>query len=239
MQPVAPTPGTPGTPPTPGTQPGDEGSLGNTPAERLRRFEQIAPNEYVREYRLTVLHRLLMRGLALDQISQMMGLSVTTVGRLRLDLNNRMRQSARMADPALMRGQTLAFYEAMKEEALRPTLSNNVPVRVRLEAFRVAMQAEADKQRFLHMTGFFDAYRVKPNPDILDGEVDENGNPVASRDRNGGLTRYLDYIVMGKEDGVADVLNEGAVPDGSDDMDAGPDADIEGVAEEADFSEGS
>ena len=94
-----------------------------TPANRLRQVGERATG-YEREYRLGLLHRLLMRKLPLDSIAQELQVSVHTVMRDRKELHRRLRTQASQLDANGLIGETLGFYSEIQGMALRMASSS-------------------------------------------------------------------------------------------------------------------
>jgi len=133
-----------------------------TPGQRLRSVSARASN-YEREYRLKLLHRMLMRNVPLDEIAQELGVSVATVQRDRRELFGRLRQAANSLDVELLVGDTLGFYKEVQAMALRTSSMTKTPLPIRLAALRTALAAQNDQHRFLQTAGVYEVlrYRVK------------------------------------------------------------------------------
>ena len=84
----------------------DEGVTANS---RLHQVRHRA-SQYEREFRLRLLHRMLMRGIPLDEIARELDISVSTVIRDRKELWDRLRTAAKKLDINLLIGDTMAFY---------------------------------------------------------------------------------------------------------------------------------
>lgn len=161
-------------------------------SDRIDAMAVASPN-YSREYQLQLLHKLTLRGLPLDNVASMMGISLNTVIILRRHLHVRLREEAKFIDIHLLAGKTRAFYEEIKHTAMRIASDTtrtdnapNVPPRTRLEALRVAVLAEDSFHRFLTVSGFFANTTFKPS------ERDDEDGPDG---RVGQLLNMVSYII--------------------------------------------
>ncbi|WP_439813831.1 hypothetical protein [Zavarzinia sp. CC-PAN008] len=132
-----------------------------TPGERIQHVARHAP-EYLTEYRLTVLHRLMLRQLPLEMIAHTLGCSVRFVFRLRKELCARLVSDASGLDPYEIGGRAVAFYEENRAAFLRIADDGNQPIRTRMRALAQARGANNDLQRFLHVSGFWQANPMDP-----------------------------------------------------------------------------
>lgn len=130
---------------------------------------------YQKEYRLKFLHRMLMRNLPTDLICQTLKIGAGTVAQMRRELTDRLRTEARKVDPYAHYGSTLAFYNEVRGLALRMAIDGKVANGVKVAALNAALQAEADKHRFLQVAGFYDHARFVPEQ----GTKDEHVSPLA------------------------------------------------------------
>lgn len=131
-----------------------------TPQARLNQVRGRS-SEYEREYRLQLLHRLLMRNLPLDEIASNLGVSVSTVIRDRAELKDRLRAVAKELDVELMIGNSKGFYEEVQAMAMRAASSNSVPMPMRLAAMRTALASHNDMHRFMQAAGVYDVLRFR------------------------------------------------------------------------------
>ena len=143
-----------------------------TPEGRLDDVTGKSP-EYAPEYRLQLLHRLLMRRIPLDEIAKQLGVSVRTVQRDRDKLNAQMRKEAGSMDMNEYVGDTVAFFNEIRSLALRIGTSSNNPLSSRLAALSRAMQAQKDKTAVLQVAGVFDAIKFKADEDGASDELGE------------------------------------------------------------------
>ncbi len=164
--------------PNPARVAADAEVRGASVSERIEQIAIASPS-YSREYQLQLLHKLMLRGLPLDTVAPMMGISLNTVVTLRRQLMNRLREEAKYIDIHLLAGKSRAFYEEIKHTAMRiasdTTRTDNAPnvtPRTRLEALRVASMAEDSFHRFLTVSGFFNNAHFSPSERDEDGGQD-------------------------------------------------------------------
>lgn len=129
---------------------------------------------YAKEFRLNLLHKLLMRGISLDNIARELGVSISTVQRDRLALKARLRQAARELDINEIVGGQTAFYDEITALSLRITSHTDTPTAMKLASMRTALAANADKTRFLSSAGVFEVLqfrRAEDGQDLSDVQV--------------------------------------------------------------------
>lgn len=131
-----------------------------TPQNRLAQVGRRS-SEYEREYRLQLLHRLLMRNLPLDEIAESLGVSVSTVLRDRMELKDRLRSAAKELDVEVIIGNSKGFYEEVQAMAMRAASNNNTPMPMRLAAMRTALASHNDMHRFYQAAGVYDVLRFR------------------------------------------------------------------------------
>lgn len=147
----------------------------DSPGNRLREVERSGSAAYSREYRLSLLHRFLIRKVPLDQIARQLGVSISTLEKDRVALKEQLRARARDLDIDEMIGRQSSVYEEVEGMAMqiasRASGDNAVPVPMQLAALRTVLAANADKSRFYHTAGVFDAMRFRA-PDGSGGQTD-------------------------------------------------------------------
>lgn len=131
------------------------------PRARLNQVSMAGDSNYSREYRLSLLNRLLMRKVPLDLIAQQLQVSVSTVQKDRVELKKRLRQVARDLDINEIVGTGQEFYDEMAGMAMRIAGSNDTPTPMKLAAIRTTLAANADRSRFLAAAGVFDALQFR------------------------------------------------------------------------------
>lgn len=130
---------------------------------RQSMFEVAAAgsSSYAKEFRLNLLHRLLMRKVPLNQIAQQLGVSISTIEKDRVELKRRLREAALQLDINELIGGQNAFYDEIQASALRLASVNTTPVPMKLASMRTALAANADRARFLNAAGVFDVLRFR------------------------------------------------------------------------------
>lgn len=162
--------GTPQAPPPPLPD------LNSTPAQRIAGVGQHS-NSYLTEFRLRMLHRLLMRNLPLDMIAAQLGCSVVTVRELRNELQRRLAYEAQHVNRYEIAGKTMAFYDEIQGMALRMADDGQARPHTRLTALQTALAAQADRQRFLTASGFWAAAPFQPQ-DAIEDESSRAANKI-------------------------------------------------------------
>lgn len=128
-------------------------------------------SQYEREFRLRLLHRMLMRGIPLDEIAREMEISVSTVLRDRKELFDRLRVAAKKLDINLLIGDTMAFYGEATAMAMRHASNTKAPLNMRLASIRTAVAAKNDQTRMLAQAGVFEALKFTPDKTQGQGDI--------------------------------------------------------------------
>jgi hypothetical protein len=139
------------------------------PAERLANVAQNA-SAYLTEYRLKLLHRMLMRNLPVDMIAAQLKLSVPAVNQMRVELQRRLAYEAQTINRYEIAGKTMAFYDEIQGLALRMADEAGSKPYVKLQALQTALGAQSDRQRFLTASGFWSNAPYVP----MDAKEDES-----------------------------------------------------------------
>jgi hypothetical protein len=134
-----------------------------SPQQRLRQVGRRA-SEYEREYRLSLLHRMLMRKMPLDEIAHQLEISVSQVMRDRAELRERLRAAARELNIDEMIGHNQGFYEEVVAMSMRAASNAQQPMPMRLSALRTALAGQNDLHRFLQAAGVYDVLRFRRLP---------------------------------------------------------------------------
>ena len=130
------------------------------PRGRLEQVRRRATT-YEREYRLKLLHRLMMRGVPIDQIADQLGISLSQVYRDRDELKAKLRAESRTLDIDEIIGDSKGYYEEAAAMAMRAASKNDLPMPMRLAAVRTALAAKNDMHRFFQTAGVYDVLRFK------------------------------------------------------------------------------
>lgn len=129
-----------------------------TPGSRAAEVKKSSRGtNYEREYRFTLLHRMIIRRVPQDQIAKELGLSVRQVQRDIKALYERLRKNAANFDTVEHVGDGVSYYREIQSMALRMASMNKLPAGTRLTAMRTALAARNDETRFLNAVGVYDA----------------------------------------------------------------------------------
>jgi len=167
-----------------------------TPYNRMQEVSSSSgTTAYEKEYRLKLLHRMLMRNVPLDQIAKELSVSVRTVIRDRKDLYKALARGAQGLDVNVLIGDTMAFYNEVQGMGLRAASASKAPLNMRLTAMRTALASKNDMHRFLSNVGVYDVLKfqageqnksndmeklVKLTEAILNDNDDERFDPLQS-----------------------------------------------------------
>jgi len=115
--------------------------------------------------RLLHVHRLKMRGLSRVEIAATLGFSVATIEKDIAAINKQIRAEVTDFDYALYIGQSMAFYDEVRNSSMVIAANENNPEVIRLGAYKTAMAAENDKINLLARVGLFDNSTDVFNPE--------------------------------------------------------------------------
>ena len=166
-----------------------------TPRNRMEEVSSRATS-YEREYRLKLIHRMLMRNVPLDEIAKELDISVRTVQRDREELFDLLKQGAKKLDINLIVGDTVGFYKEVVAMSLRAASNTKAPMQIRLAAMRTSLASQNDMHRFMVSSGVYDVLRYKK-------AEDKAGNDISK------LMRLTNAILDG--DGATEELPENLV----------------------------
>lgn len=145
------------------TPPGQ--GIPDDPRRRIAEVANSGSHKYNKEYRLSLLHRALMRNVPLDQIAAQFGVSISTIEKDRVELKKRLRETAREMNIEEMVGAQTALYNEVSGMAMRIAGKNSgegaTPVPMQLAAMRTALAANADMNRFYNTAGVYDVLRFR------------------------------------------------------------------------------
>ncbi len=130
------------------------------PRTRLRLASQRSV-DYEKELRLNLLHKYLLRGLQLDEISERLGIPISRIEKDRRELAVRLRQHAKDLDIDMLVGNSKGFYEEVQSLAMKQAVSPSVPTPIKLSAMRTALASHNDMHRFYQAAGVYDVLRFK------------------------------------------------------------------------------
>lgn len=137
----------------------------SSPAARLHEVSTRGSAAYSKEYRLMLLHRMLIRRVPLDQIATQLGVSISTVEKDRVELKRFLQEQAKELNINEMVGNQTNLYDEIVGMSLQiagKTAGNDaVPVPMRLAAMRTALASNADKNRFYASSGVYDVLKFR------------------------------------------------------------------------------
>lgn len=154
--------------------PADDADRDMDNRQRLAEAAMAGDPEFAREFRLNMLHRLLLRNISLDNIARELGVSLSTVKNDRAELRRRLRAAATQLDVNELIGGQMAFYDEVTAMALRVSSQQGAPTAMRLASMRTALAAKADQTRFLTSAGVFDVMafrRTESGENLSDVQV--------------------------------------------------------------------
>ncbi len=131
------------------------------PRQRMNQVAAAGSSAYSKEYRLTLLHRLLIRNVPLDQIAQQLQVSISTVEKDRATLRQRLIDRSRNLDINEVIGDQSGLYDEISGMALRLASLDTTPTAMKLAAMRTSLAANADRTRMLQSTGVLDVLRYR------------------------------------------------------------------------------
>jgi len=109
--------------------------------------------------------RLKMRGLSRAEIAAALGFSVATIEKDITEINKQLRTEVQNFDYQLFIGQSMAFYEEVRNATMVIAADSDNAAVVRLGALKVALNAEVDKISLLEKIGAFDETNLALNPE--------------------------------------------------------------------------
>lgn len=184
-------------PPLMAQQPDDmpEDDSGVNPRQRLNDVAMAGSAAYAKEYRLSLLHRLLMRNVPLDQIARQLRVSLSTVEKDRAELGRRLREKAKQLNIDELIGNQMGVYDEIRAMSMRIASAGGdqaVPHAIKLASMRTALAAEADRTRFLNTAGVFDVLRYRRS---------EDGEELSDIEMMMRRTDEMLATIMAEEDG--------------------------------------
>ena len=118
--------------------------------------------------------RLKMRGLSRAEIAAALGFSVSTIEKDITEINKQLRTEVQNFDYQLFIGQSMAFYEEVRNATMVIAAEGDNTAVVRLGALKVALNAEVDKISLLEKIGAFDETNLALNPESPHGSEEQS-----------------------------------------------------------------
>lgn len=135
------------------------------PAQMLMDVDESGSAAYSREYRLALLHKMLLRKMPLHEIARHLNVSISTIEKDRVRLKAALREAAKEMNIDEMIGSQVGLYDEITAMSLRIASKTSgagaVPTAMQLAAMRTTLAANADKTRFLGATGVLDILRFR------------------------------------------------------------------------------
>lgn len=156
----------------PSTYPDAPAPTVETTAAIKKHMEAMGAYQY--EYKMKLLHRMLLRNMQLSVIADSLELTVEEVVVMRRELMKRFKKEATKVDTAQHVGVSLSFYDEVRGAALRIANDSKATYGARVQALGAALEAQKDTVRFLQLTGLYEANPMKWNSDT-NGEA-KRGN---------------------------------------------------------------
>lgn len=124
--------------------------------EPAKDWDTVGSTKEEIEYRQRQVHRLLLRGIPKKAIADYIGYSFPQLYKDIQDIEQKLKHGIAAMDYPLFVAQTLAFFDEARNVAMRFS-SEQVSMAYRLQALRVAIEAEEAKHRYLHLAGLYRA----------------------------------------------------------------------------------
>ena len=126
--------------------------------------------------RLLHVQRLKMRGLSRTEIAAALGFSVATIEKDISAINKQIRIEVLDFDYPLFIGQSVAFYDEVRNSSMVIAANEENSEVIRLGAYKTAMAAETNKINLLARVGLFDNQSDVFNPESAAGEERTDGD---------------------------------------------------------------
>lgn len=113
---------------------------------------------YQKEYQLRVAHQVMINGGSTTQIAQKLDITPAQARKIKQELTARMINEVKTLDKNKVAGQALMFYDHIMAKALQVVNKadpNDKQLRNKMEALKIALAAQTDKQKFLVMSGYW------------------------------------------------------------------------------------
>lgn len=137
----------------------DDNNKTNTVVKILEEKGLSEEKVYQKEYQLRIAHQVMINGGSTVQIAQKLDITPAQARKLKQELNSRMINEVKTMDKNKVAGQALMFYDHVMAKALQIVNKkddNDKQLRNKVEALKVALQAQTDKQKFLMGAGYWE-----------------------------------------------------------------------------------
>jgi hypothetical protein len=165
---------------------------------------EYTEDSYKKEYQLRAAHQIIIRGGSTAQIAQALDIPLTAAKALKRELSARQLSEIRNLNVQQEIAKALMFYDHIAAKSLMladKKMEGNkaVSMRSQIEALRVALQAQSDKQKFLATAG---AYEVGLRSGVSDNKHINDANDT--RDMFNAVLSGNVYEVVEEDDEVDD-----------------------------------
>ena len=135
---------------------------------------------YAKEYKLKAVHKYLLRNATTEDIANALGITLSEVSTLRLELKERLAASLRSEDPLNLVAEGVAFYDELLGESMRlldKVKSNNIlKTNDLVRVLEIALRARQGKDKFLVDTGLLN--NNQRNEHVQQDETMDQANNV-------------------------------------------------------------
>lgn len=114
--------------------------------------------QYQKEYRLKAAHQIMINGGTTAHIAQSLNISLNEAKNLKKELTSRQVSGIRNLSAEQEVAKAYMFYDHIAAKALQlSTKGGEKQLRNQIEALKIALQAQTDKQKFLHNAGLYES----------------------------------------------------------------------------------
>lgn len=118
---------------------------------------EYTESQYQKEYRLKAAHQIMINGGTTAQIAQALNISLTEARNLKRELVSRQKSAVRNIDVEQEVAKAIMFYDHIAAKSLQLSAKGGEKqLRNQVEALKVALQAQTDKQKFLQLAGVYE-----------------------------------------------------------------------------------
>jgi hypothetical protein len=166
---------------------------------------EFTEKQYQREYQLKAAHQIIINGGSTAQISQALSISLHEAKQLKRELTARQISAVKNINVEHKVAKAVMFYDHVGAKALQ--LANKQPtdarnsgtiMRNQIEALKVALQSQTDKQKFLHLAGLYET-------GLRSGDDNKHATDASNvRDMLTGILSGDTYEVVAEEEDLDD-----------------------------------
>jgi hypothetical protein len=161
---------------------------------------EYGEEQYRKEYQLKAAHQIIISGGTTSQIAQALSITLNAAKNLRRELTARQLNEIKNFNAQQEIAKAIMFYDHIGAKALQMTSKGgNNALRTQVEALKVALQAQSDKQKFLTLAG---AYETGLRSGLADDRHINDAN--TTRDMLTGVLSGGTYEVVQEDDELED-----------------------------------